>query len=399
MEIIRSHIVLISILLLGLAVLWLVFRRRPGRISRSRAPRPWHPAVRIVCGVLGIGLLFALGVGTWREVRGGYGYDTSRQTPQSALHLPAKPPPALPTPTQPLAPGPGGAASSYPLREARVLYHLILRQGDYPIHAEELDVRFPEDAGKKLDRNFEYGGVEYRATMMLTSITAHCFENSPFRLSAEGSFNIEARGRGESWSEKKGGLAPSIDSVNPYHHSGKAYATEICTIYKFGPGIENSTKKPWSLVSSVSAPNVVLRVRLINRDDPLKPATLVEVAGSDWRSDRGVSSGSSPAVLNRPPAYCLIEALGVSSIILIFAAVLLAQVFVRRGLAFAGMLALCMGYAAVLDRLTVGFHSGKLADPQQPMEIRIMAAEALHSSYFYKETASRAAEWPVTSKP
>jgi hypothetical protein len=368
-------------------------------MSRSRAPRPWHPAVRIVCGVLGIGLLIALGVGTWREVRGVYGYDTSRLTPQSDLHLPAKPPPALPAPTQPLVPGPGGTASSYPLREARVLYHLILRQGAYPIHAEELDVRFPEDAGKELVRKFEYAGVEYHATMMLTSIMAHCSENSPFRLSAEGSFNIDAFGGGISWSDTKGVLAPSIDIVNPYHHSEKAYATEICTRDKVGPGIENSTKKPWSLVSSVSDPNVVLQVRLINRDDPLKPATLVEVAGSDWRSDRGVSSGSSLATVNRPPALRLMEALGVSSIILIFAAVLLAQIFVRRGLAFAGMLALCMGYAAVLDRLAVGIHSGKLADPQQPMEIRIMAAEALHSSYFYKETASRAAEWPVSATP
>lgn len=361
-----------------LAVLWLVFRRGTGRISRSRAPRPWHPAVRIVCGVLGIGLLIALGVGTWREVRGVYG--ESLQTPQPALHLPAKPSPALPTPTQALAPG--GARIS-PLSEARVLFHMVLLQRAYPIHAEELDVRFPEDAGKKLERSFEHGGVHYRVTLTLKGLVApRGFNDSPAHLFADGDINLEAHVGGSSWGSGPGGLI------------------DLSSKYELERGVVNPWKQPWSLVHpAVSAPVLVLQACRVDRDDPLKPATLVEVAGSNESADPNVPSGSRLTDPDMPPAYRLMEALGVSSIILIFAAALLAQVFVRRGLAFAGLLALCMGYAAVLDRLAMGFHSGKLADKQQPMEDRVMAAEALRGTYFYKDTARRAAEWPVSVKP
>ncbi len=373
-------------ILLALAVLWLLFRRRPERISRSRAPRPWHPAVRIVCGALGIGLLFALGVGTWREVRGVYGSITPEEP--LVLHLPVKPAPELPTPT--VTDGNGRTAD---LKNSRLLLHMVLLRGNDPLYAKELDIRFPEDAGKTLERSIELGGARYSLVCKLTRLLAYCHKGAdPVRLIAEGKCEIDCR------------------SGRNYRSNGKDGRFDFNQV-EMAEGIETSGNR-WSLVRrSATTLRLLCRARLVDNDDPLKLATLAEVAdGGGGKNDgviepcsshsrSGSSEHSTTIYPDMPPALRLIGTLGASSIILIFAAALLAQVFVRRGLAFAGMLALCLGYAAALDRLAVGFHSRKLADKQQPMEVRGMAAEALRGTYFYKDTARHTAATPVFAEP
>ncbi|MFZ4396228.1 MAG: hypothetical protein ACOYOU_11450 [Kiritimatiellia bacterium] len=378
--------VMFPILLLALAFLWLVFRRGAGRISRSRAPRPWHPAVRIVCGVLGIGLLFALSVGTWREVRGGYG-SISPEEP-IVLHLPAKPAPELPNPT--VTDGNGLTAK---IKNARLLLHMVLLRGNDPLYAKELDIRFPEDAGKTLARSVELGGARYSIACKLTGLVAYCHKDTdPVRLIAEGNYEIDCR------------------SGRNYRSNGKDGRFDFNQI-ELAEGVEICGNTLSLVHRSATTLRLLCRARLVDNDDSLKLATLADVADGGGVTNDGViepcsshsrfGSGDHNLTMDPevPPACRLLLTFGTSSIILILAAALLAQVFVRRGLAFAGKLAICLGYAAALDRLAVGFHARRLADKQQPMEVRVMAAEALRSSYFYKETASRAAEQLVIAKP
>ncbi len=377
-----------------LAVLWLVFRRRTGRISRSRAPRPWHPAVRIVCGVLGIGLLIALSVGTWREVRGGYDSITPKEP--LILHLPAKPTPKLPT----LKASSDGVRTAE-IKNGRLLLHLVFFRGAHPVYACEQDVVIPQQGPIQIRQDVTLGKERYTFAGRINKlmVCAEGDESKTVSLLADWNCTVNAcfddfNATEDRWFDGRGGTG--LNGLVDLNHN-ETFSSGCTRLLP---------QNHWSLLHG-SSPTTLFRIesraRLVEHDDPLKPATLTEVADSVGTADHdGIRiSSQRNTVVNpdMPPVLRLINALGVSSIILLFAAIMLAQIFVRRGLAFAGMLALCLGYAAALDRMAVEFHARKLADKQQPMEDRVMAAEALSGTYFYKDTARRAAEWPVSVKP
>jgi hypothetical protein len=84
------------------------------------------------------------------------------------------------------------------------------------------------------------------------------------------------------------------------------------------------------------------------------------------------------------------ESMGFSFASLMIATILLSQCFARRGLAFAGMLALCILYAAALDRAVLATHVSKLADKNLSIVTRTLAAESLSGTFFYRNSAIKA---------
>jgi len=66
---------------------------------------------------------------------------------------------------------------------------------------------------------------------------------------------------------------------------------------------------------------------------------------------------------------------------------LLSQLFVRRGLAYAGVLACIVLYVAVLDRAVLAAHLDRLEDGQAPLPARLTACQQLPYTFFFRETA------------
>jgi hypothetical protein len=81
---------------------------------------------------------------------------------------------------------------------------------------------------------------------------------------------------------------------------------------------------------------------------------------------------------------------GVASLLLLVAAALLAQLFARHSVAFAGVLACVILYAAALDRAVLGTHLGHLADPSAPIATRMTACAGTTCTFFYRKTAQAA---------
>jgi hypothetical protein len=355
------------LLLLLLAVPLLFWRRRLG----NRAPRPRHGAVRIICGLGAVAILVAMTVVTWRETQVPYRQPAS---PASRLHLPAKPLPELPAPTQPEAPG-QGAARITPLTDARLLAHLVFLQDECPVYAEDLEIRMPEDAGKKLERIVELAGVRYTVACTLSGLQTHAYEGHPVKLQGIGECSLTSVFPSGSSSGVKGGNF-DIDTLT------------------IEPVMFLLPKPPWSLTRTapVVAPRLIVRATLVHRDDPLREVSLEEfaaVAGAFPPAE------PIPATTHRQspdpsPAFRMLKILGPAMLLLLLAAALLAQVFARRGLAFAGTLACVLLYAALLDRLVLAAHARRLADADQPVAVRCLAVAALPGTVFYQTSAKAA---------
>ncbi|HUT34275.1 MAG TPA: hypothetical protein VNE39_12390 [Planctomycetota bacterium] len=360
------------ILLAAVGVALLALLRRRSALG-PRAPRPRHIVIRIVCGVLGVGILAAVAVGTWSVVHGSDAGEAAGK--ERLVCVPTQPPPALAVPEEPF--------ESVEVKQARFLVNVIiadLSAGEpVVIFADQQELRWPRFCS--LGRDFDVAGYKVRYEIALRALSA-CKEGPKATptLRSDGKYNFDWQ-RGGSSSGTGGGLM--LGGVWFARRMGRAGPPE---------------KPPLSIVArpgrELTAVGFVTRVA---EDDPLKaiPAAeflrarqaVVGEALGRW-SNGGGPHRFPPRVDDAPfRGAALAEHIGASSLLLLAAAVLLSQLFARRGLAFVGVLAAVALYVAALDRAVLGAHLSRMEGPNAPLPARVLACEQAADSFFYRKTA------------
>jgi hypothetical protein len=163
-------------------------------------------------------------------------------------------------------------------------------------------------------------------------------------------------------------------------------------------------REGWDLLSLARTPaevlDVICLIRPVALDDPLKDGSFPEFREAFCDETARVMEGEKwPAWWGQHWATAenlmglrMVEAMGPAVLLLGLAAVLFAQLFVEKRLAFVGMLALMVLFAASADRVTLSSRLSMLADDNAPVETRVQAARAATTTFFYRKTADAAFE-------
>lgn len=347
---------LLALLLVAVAATWM--SRRWGRSSEGRRPGHRHWIIRAVCGTLGGALVAALAVCTLRDVRGS-------DADAGSLHLkvPTLPPPPMPS-------------KSGPIEKGRFLLHAVLVSGAegaiVPIHAETYEIDWPRDQGRAIDGSLSVRGAWLSYQFSLHRILRH-HGNEGRSLYVEGSHRFSSQGMG-SYSSSSGGLdLPDARRVL-YGES-----------HPFWFSIVRSETKDAAMLFDVTP---------VREDDPLKSGGMDEflaIRGERrWRSElENAISRNSHEPAPGSPAEALIRGLGPVLLILLVAAVLLAQLFRRRSLGFVKAAACLLLFVGALDRVVLRLEESRMKDPAAPLEQRLVACGRLPSTTFFLETAIR----------
>jgi len=361
-------------LIILVAVVVLVAFKLSGRgLALRRRPRKRHLVVRIVCGAVAAIILVAITVGTWNDVRRCYATDDLGK--KLTVRVPSKPAPALPVPAE--------QYGRTEVEKARFLFHVVVADfaagAARPVHVEEHEVRWPRDKMQVLERRFRFEDFEAHYTLVLPTLyVRRGSEGEPPVLQADGTYSVGWRCPGRS-SSRSGGL--SLDGV--------WYAADMAR-----PRVPG--KRPLSIAA---APRRDLKafgfVTRAAEDDPLHEVALdafLEQREADMRRALA-NKGDRATIGHRLPAdiplrgLALAAHIGLSSLLLLVAASLLSQLFVRRSLAFVGVLAAVVLYVAVLDRTALGAHLSRLSDAAAPLPARVVACRQATDTFFYAGTA------------
>ena len=381
--------------------LW--FGRR-GLLPGGRSPQPRHLVVRIVCGVLGVIILVAIGVGTSQEVRRCY---ASEEPPKPlTLRVPTLPPPDLPTPPQ------GGREVE--VKEARLLASFLAVEvgaGEpRSVGAWQIDIRLPRDKGRLLTLGTVVGRSNVSSQVQVSALNARppgapprepsgaSFDDirayrakaapAPTLVAVYGSTCFICSGPGLQMNRGRGGLP--LDEV---------WCVE-------GPGSYTylSAQPPLSIVHGPEHQLIfVARACRVAEGDPLREVPVAEFVRQHEAEVRQACDDQLLACFHhrhpRKPeddnpfrGFALALHIEASSLLLLVAAILLSQLFARRSLAFAGVLAAVVLYVAALDRAALGSHLSRLADPQASVATRMVASWQARDTFFYRATAVRAYE-------
>jgi hypothetical protein len=335
------------------------FRRSRGGFvvpDRSRRPGRRRLIARIICGVIGAMILVALGIGAMWDARGAI----------TLLHLPTKPPPDLPKPRK---------NEALPIEKARLLFHFIFIRNNIPIYAEEMEVRLPEDGGRNFSKAGSFSAVRFEIKLALSTLIVTRFAGSSSDLSSNAQYHLQLRDSLRS-SSASGGVNLNIPKMGD--GSSVAARTEIL-----------GTMLGDAMVQ------VICLARLVALDDPLKAASFSELV----QGLTGFVNLAAPPItrtqdlgMSNPAGIRLAKNMGFSFGWLMVAALFLSQCFARRGMALAGILALCILYVAALDRAALAAHVSKLENKDLTVETRALAAESLFDTFFYRNSAMKAAD-------
>jgi len=372
-------------------VLAAVLMRRGGAAGLRRRLRYRHPVTRIVCAALGVGVLVAVAAATWHDVRALYATEPSSAV---TVRVPSKPVP-------PRTPGPGDSPGEIEVHEARILVYCILAEpngdqlvptdifwmdlhwgaGVHGLPAGDVSGPLPEgslhSAGKAErvlgDRVFTF---EARITGSLResvrSGERHLLAGLDYSVHSRGQGLLDRRlrtsSRGQRWVDGKVESMLNVVAGSPSHPLSIA-----------GSQANRPMAVLWSCVEAA-------------RHDPLTEITLDEFAARYpmptvrdaglrvFRESTGFGGG-------RMHGLSLAGHLGPPAALLLVAAALLSQVFLRRGLALAGVLVVVILFVAAADRLVLGAHLSRLADEAAPLATRMRACREATNTFFYRATA------------
>ncbi len=366
--------------------LWL---GRRGILRRGRRPRPRHIVVRVVCGILGAAILGAIAVGTWREVQ--RCYPAEEPAEPLTVRVPTLPPP-----------GPTGTLKineRAEIEKARLLFTFVVAEFEAgelrPVAVGQQEVRWPEDRNRDFRKELQVGGSSAFFRFHFDSLR---WSTSP----REGTHQavVWCRGQRELGSVTRPHGGSSMNSMGGDFELNQPW-------HIFNPIVSFFLweKPPLSIASGPgSGPAALLQLAwgvCVAEGDPLKEAEATEFLRqheaevSEARRDAlrgGVGPNLRLGMRNadeRAPALGLALAahIGISSLLLFVAALLLTQVFTRRSLAFVGVLAAVVLYVAALDRIALGTHLAHLRDAKAPLAARITACWHATDSFFYRKTA------------
>lgn len=352
-----AKIAAILILLLASAAVF-GMSRRWGWASPGRRPRSRHWITRLICGALGGGLVVAIAVCTIAETRRVYAEPVPME-----FRIPTLPPPEI-------------RNDHKPLQKGRFLLHVVIvswfEGAMMPLEGLSYDLHWPQDADRSFNSTFQSGGVKVNWELSLSEIRSYRYKDESM-LDVNGSWNLRAKGPNFS-SATSGGLHfPALDRI----YSSRDQVS-FFSLARWGDG-------------SVA---ILLDLTPVREEDPLKGGTfedLLAIRGNEvWtnQASAGLSEfprGSGSAA----PAQELILVLQGNLLILLAAAILLAQLFQRRSLGFVKTAACLLLFVGALDRVVLRVHESRLREGGAPVEQRLVACGHLPSTAFFRKTALR----------
>ncbi len=381
----RFIIIGLVFFLVAFVVLAVILRRArlPG-LAPGRRPRPRHRIVRIVCGVLGGGILVAVAIGTIVEVK--RCYEPYAPVPAPTVRVPTKP---APTPTARM---PEHMLTWPVLEETRFILNLVVLDpsGGEPrvVAARPFDLRVnPTVSHNVSDLQFKYelrrNGYALKVQGVLWSADFHRRdENATPEIQGGGSMTVWVYSASSN----------SLLAMRNYLPKGPVWHEENL------PCGSMSVADPFFAVPVPrSQPMVWCFLTPVAQDDPLKeiPASALVQSHLDEMDRAGFAEEALRASLpaerpsGRMPALGLLlgDHLGLCALFLLIAVALLTEVFTRRGIAYALILAATILYAAALDRVALGMHLARLEDQSAAVAVRRIACIQATETFFYGKTA------------
>ena len=252
----------------------------------------------------------------------------------------------------------------------------------FPLCGESLTLDWPPAATGDLVFQGEYGGMSYTVTLDLREFV--CWGAAGEIQTRNGVHTVM---KGLTHSGTSGGMNLKLDHLETL---------------AFTYGIGEFGYAPLSVMPLADSTDLRLLVHLTraDRDDPLE-----EMPVADWlAAHAGEPQQDQPPVMNSypgvrfdpdvPPGIRMLAFLGPAAFLLGMAAMAGSVVF-RRGWrmpAFAGLLALMVLYAGLLDALVLQRRANVASDPKEPEPVRTMAlAGMVRGTFFHRGTAEQEA--------
>lgn len=357
------------ILLLLVAGIYLLFfsRLAPFKKGAGRQPRLRHPAIRITCAALALGIVITIGIGTWWATT--YFYQTKR-IEDATLVVPTKP-------IQPLAYK--ETDDGIKVEKARYLVDvLLIIQGNAGtrIHVEHFEVRWPEDMGKRFEQAVDFqNGHTFQYHFVPKGFVINKTKDANPQLFAESRFAVECR------------FAPlgSASGSGPIPTEWDGFRNPVTLR-------DGNNDSIISLVprGSSDGVRVFTRFQRVEADDPLTQVSAAQhltnlghhiELGMDYGHVRGQVRDGLPAPIG------LLAYGQFAFLLLLLAALFAAQCFRYRSLALAGALLVVVLYTAGLDAMVVRMHVNRATDPAATAEQKMLARSLVQQTFFWGVTA------------
>lgn len=338
------------------------------------SPRPWHPVVRIACGVLAAAIMIAVTVATWPA--------TSPSVLETGKLFVLPPPTAEGT-----AKAPAGNESedeeeseSAPVRLIYTVMAVAL-EGDTmtPLDGKSVVIHLPEDRHQKHIVEGTLPGGRFKAEVSVDRV----YRAHRDRPSVGGHQVVQYSTFGSSGSSG-GGL----------RDEGKVHVDRVT--WQDG----SAEHRPLSVV-----PDRVGAIAILSQITECPGEYPREVSGSEWL--RASAAGLREAAADgdfraswrpqpQPNGIEMIRYVGPASALLLLAAILASQVFRQRGMAFVAAMTVAVLFALVMDGIMVERHATWLASHPDDAEGRARVVARMEQSFFH---AGRAKAILAATKP
>ncbi len=329
-----------------------------GLVGGGYRPRPRHWIMRMICGVIGLGLLAGMGWCTIRNAREGFSLNEAGRS--LTIQVPANPAPILP-------------ASFVDYKQGRALIHFVFVDDTIepavPVYAKAFAVNWPGEKDKQFADEFTAGTLKIKYSF---SVDVMQPQPSPSALLTMGEVYLQ-------W-KRNGIMGTQLSNLHSAFCSG-GYLTNLSY------GVMD--KSPFSLIRfPPQRLQALVFVNPLANNDPLKSVTLDAFAGLYKDKMAKVIQHRSYQVYFSPYIpVTLAGYLGASTVVLLLATSLLTQLFVRRHLAFAAMMVIVLLYVAALDRWVLNRNISILETPKAPAASRLFACRQMQQTFFYRHAA------------
>jgi hypothetical protein len=249
------------------------------------------------------------------------------------------------------------------------------------VHVEEIDIRWPRDKGRHLQRAFDVGDYSCTIRLQPTRFFARRSDKEDrARLKPQGSINFTYRNGMGSGSVGRVFHETEADHLTSLRHLGPS--PNPLSVTPGGPP-GNRLHAVYFLTGADEAdPLKSIPYAAFADNRPVELAKIIREATRHTSDHRSFRDHDIPA-----RCFALTEQIGLSGLLLFAAAILLTQLFRRRALAFAGVLAAVVLYVAALERVALGVHVSKLSDPKATLASRLTASEMAPQTFFHAERA------------
>jgi hypothetical protein len=325
------------------------------RFTGSPPPQPWHPVVRVACGLLAIVLLGAVAAASWKA--------TAPHVTDDTLFL-------LAPPTGGESAEATGESRAPSQKPSRVIYTVLAASVSHgeliPIDGKSVVFDLRErrrGTGRQTIKGRLPGGT-FTSEVAIDSLE----ERDRNRLAVRGHEDIEySTGSGTGW---HGGGLPDVGQI------------QIDRVSQWGSSRE---RDPLSILPDQVSDTIVIlsHIAAIVADEPRT------LSAKDWLDEqqpnlRTTGDEFRPSYRPQPQAngIAMLAYTGPASALLLLAAILASQCFRHRGMAFAGSLVVAVLFAIAMDRIMVERHASWLVDhPTESVQREAVVARMQHSFF------------------